>query len=541
MIYLESEMNKHVDDMHAALGGKIEKEVLQKDIELYVNQYRVSIPSAKRSIVKKYGGDPDSLSAGVERSLAEISTGENGIDAGGRVIYANVKEIEIGGAKRILLSGLLEDATGSMPFTIWDYDKPEIRKGDIISVRNAYTTSYRERPQLNMSSRSKILIKERIENWAREPKKMKDIGPNEVDVLATGKIISVTAKRITSNGREIDIHYGLIGDETKTLRFTSWKDFGLSKGDVVRVSGAYSRERNGEIQLNLSERTEVGKTSDIEIPSVARFGTPRKCNIMELREGMGNVTVTARIISVERREIETQGRKSIMFSGTLADETGRISFTGWRDFPHTEGQSVTVSGAYIRSWKGVPQLKFDEMSEIVSETKEVAVPAQGSSVFDIGALAERGGAMDASVCGTVIEIRQGTGFLFRCPQCSRATKLGECITHGQVEGVPDFRIRMVVDDGTGSMTVSLNRELSETLTGLSLDAVRKKAELTLSQDAVVADVSAKLLFARMDVNGNVFSNDFGLSMNCRGAAPDSADVKEKASTLYQEVIQSLGM
>ncbi len=534
-------MNSHVEDMHAALGGKVEKDVLLKDLELYVNQYRVSLPSAKRSIVKKYGGDPDALSMGVEKNLAEISAGENGLDTSGRVVYASTREIDVEGQKRVLLSGLLEDATGSMPFTVWDYGKTEIRKGDIISVRNAYATSYRDRPQLNMSSRSKIVIKERIENWSREPKKMKDIGPNDADVTTVAKIISITPKKIVSNGRDMNIHYGLIGDETKTLRFTAWKDFGLSKGDVVKLSGAYSRERNGEIQLNFSERTAVEIATDVDLPSVARFGTPRKCTIMELRDGMGNVTVTGRIINVERKEIETQGRKSVMFSGTLADETGRIAFTGWRDFPHSEGQSVTISGAYVRSWKGIPQLKFDEKSEIAAEMKAVAIREEGSQSFDIGALAERGGAMDATVSGTIIEIRPGTGFIFRCPQCGRATRAGECRTHGRVEGVPDFRISMVVDDGTGSMTVGLHRELSEALTGMTLDDARKRAEETLSQDAVISDVAEKLLFARMNFNGNVFSDDFGLSMTCRNASRSTADVKEKASALYQEVIQSLGM
>ncbi len=527
--------------MHAALGGKVEKDALLKDLELYVNQYRVSIPSAKRSIVKKYGGDPDTLSVGVEKSLAEISAGENGIDAGGRVVYANIKEINIEGQKRVLLSGLLEDATGSIPFTVWDYGNTEIRRGDLISLRNVYATSYRDRPQLNVASRSKILIKERIENWARESKKMVEIGPNDADVTTTGKIISVTPKKIVSKGREVEIHYGLIGDETRTLRFTAWKDFDLAKGDVVKLSGAYSRDRNGEIQLNLSERTLVERPAGVEIASVARFGTPRKCSIIELRDGMGNVTVTGKIVTVERREIETRVGKGAMFSGTLADETGSIAFTGWRDFPFTEGQCVTVTGAYVRSWKGIPQLKFDEKSEVALETKEIAVPENGSKAFDIGVLAERGGAMDANVSGTVIGIRPASGFIYRCPHCSRTMRAGECRTHGRVDGAPDFRISMALDDGTGSMTVTLNRELSEALTGLTLEDVKKKTESTLSQDAVISDISEKILFARLDVSGNVFSDDFGLSMSCRKVAPSTADVKERASTLYQEVIQSLGM
>ncbi len=526
--------------MYGVLGGKVEREVLKNDLELYVKQYRVSLPSAKRSIVKRYGGDPDSLSVGVEKNIAEILSGESGVDTSGTVVYSEQKEIEIDGKKRRLLSGLLEDATGSIPFTIWDFEGETIAKGDSVSIRNAYTTAYRDRPQLNISSRSRIWVRERIENWAREPKKIASIGGNEVSVDFVGKIVSVTPKRIVSKGREIDIHYGLIGDETKTVRFTAWKDFGIVKGDVVSIKGAYTRERNGEIQINLSERTTVEKLTGTIIQSVARFGEPRKYNITDLRDGMGNVTVSGKLLKSEKKEIQHNGQTVTMYSGMIADSTGKIAFTGWRTFPYSEGQSVTISGAYVRSWKGVPQLKFDEKSEISISESDVSAE-EGNTKFEIGSLEERGGAVDATVGATVTDIRQGTGLVLRCPVCSRGLKAGECRVHGSVSGVPDFRIRLVVDDGTGSMTVNLNRELSEALSGFTLEDVRKRSEVTLSQDAVIADISSKLLFSRLLFTGNVYSDDFGLNMSCREVKTDNCEVIEMATQLYQKVIQSLGM
>ncbi len=541
MICVESDIEKHVEDMYGVLGGKIEKNVLRSDLELYVNQYRVSIPSAKRSIVKRYGGDPDALSVGVEKSIAEIAAGENGIDTTGRVVYAEKREIEIDGKKRVLLSGMLEDATGGIPFTIWDFAGPDIARGDLISVRNAYATVYRERPQLNISSRSRVWVRERIEQWTKEPKKISEISGNEMDAAFVGKIVSWNQKRIVSKGKEIEIGYGLVGDETKTVRFTAWKDFGLAKGDVISVSGAYTREREGEVQINLSERTEVRKMEGHAIPSVARFGEPRKCTISELRDGMGNVTVSGRVVRVEKKEIMHNGQSVTMFSGLLADGTGKIAFTGWREFAFTGGQDVRISGAYVRAWKGIPQLKFDEKSEVTAAREEIKLQEDGSAAQEIGALTERGGAMEVNVRSTVIEVRQGTGLVFRCPQCGRTLRSGECRTHGAVQGIPDFRIRLIVDDGTGSMTVNMPREISEKITGLTLEEVRKRAEATLNQDAVVADVSSKLLFSRLKLSGNVFADDFGLSMSCKSAEMDSGEINEEAAALYQGVIQSLGM
>lgn len=538
---MESDLKKHVDDMFSVLGGKVERETLEKELNLFVGEYRVSVPSAKRSIVKKFGGDPDSLSIGVDKNIADIIAGENSVDVSGRVIYATPREITASGEKKKILSGLIEDSTGSMPFTIWDFESQEVERGDLVAFRNAYTTSYRDKPQLNVSSKSRFWVKEKAEEWRREARKIKDITANESNVLFEGKVISISTRTVNSRGEEKEIHYGLIGDETKTVRFTAWKDFGISKGDVVRVEGAYSKERNGELQLNMSERSTVEKLADKEIGSVARFGVPRVCRISELRDGMGNLTVTGRIVSVSEKEIEVQGQSKGMVSGVLADETGKVSFTGWRDFNFSEGDTIRIVGAYVRSWKGVPQLKFDDKSEVLREEKELIIAPGSATVYSVEALEERGGAMDASVTATIIEVRQGTGLIFRCPQCNRTMKLGECRLHGAVEGVPDFRVRLVVDDGTGSLFVNLNRELSEGMTGLTLETVRKRTEQVMSQEAMTGEISSKILFKSVMVTGNVFSDDFGLNMYASTAQFSIPQVKQDAVLLFQDVIQTLGM
>ncbi len=538
---MESELKKHVEDMFSALGGKVEADVLEKELNVFVGEYRVSIPSAKRSIVKKYGGDPDSLSIGVEKSIADIAAGESSVDVSGRVVYAAPREITASGERKKILSGLLEDSTGSMPFTIWDYAADDVGRGDLIAFRNAYTTSYRDKPQLNVSSKSRFWVREKAADWKRDARKIRDVQPNESNILFEGKIISVSARTINSKGEEKEIHYGLVGDETKTVRFTAWKDFHLEKGDVVRVEGAYSRERNGELQLNFSERSTVEKLTDREIGSVARFGVPRTCKISDLREGMGNLTVTGKVLTVAEKDIEVQGQSKSMFSGVLADETGKVSFTGWRDFPFREGDTVKITGAYVRSWKGVPQLKFDDKSDVAKVEMQLSVADAGPAAYQIDMLEERGGAMDALVTATIIEVRQGTGLIFRCPQCSRTMKLGECRTHGTVEGIPDFRVRLVVDDGTGSLFANLNREVAERITGYTLDAVKKRTEQTLNQEAVASEISSRILFKTVRLTGNVFSDDFGLNMYASTAELIVPEVKDRAAALFQEVIQTLGM
>ena len=169
---MESDLKKHVEDMFSVLGGNIDRETLQKELDIFVGEYRVSVTSAKRSIVKKFGGDPDALSIGVEKSIGDIMAGENAVDVSGRVIYATPREITASGEKKRILSGLIEDSTGSMPFTIWDFETQQVERGDLVAFRNAYTTSYRDKPQLNVSSKSRFWVKEKAEAWQREARKI---------------------------------------------------------------------------------------------------------------------------------------------------------------------------------------------------------------------------------------------------------------------------------------------------------------------------------------------------------------------------------
>ncbi|MEM3852368.1 MAG: hypothetical protein QXP70_05145 [Methanomassiliicoccales archaeon] len=539
MKVLESDFEKHLEDVCSALNGKVAKDVLAGELHLFVDDYHVSIVSAKRSIVKKHGGDPDALLLGTDRNIGELAGGMNGVDITGRIVQITRRSINASGEQKEVLSGRIEDDTGSVPFTIWETTLDAPKAGDLVSIRNAYTTTYRDRPQLNISSRSRIIVRESGEGWTRKPRKIAEINAGEDNICVEGKIVSVASRTVNSRGEEKAIQYGLMGDETKTVRFTSWGDFHLEKGETVRVEGAYSREHNGEVQLNFGERAAVVRMEKGTIESVARFGTPREYSVSELRDGMGNVIISGQVVSVEKKEYEREGEKREMFTGIIADETGQISFTAWCSFPFAAGENVRISGAYVREWKGIPQLKLDDKSEIKKEAGEVT-PSLTTS-YTIEDLENRGGAIDAEITATVIEVRQGSGLVMRCPECGRATKLGECRNHGAVQGIPDFRLRLVLDDGTGSISAQFDRGLSEKLTGLGLDEIRSICEKAMDQEAAIPSIAERVLFRILTVTGRVFTDDFGLNMRASGLSEAKLEVEEKASELFADMAAKAGM
>ncbi len=202
-----------------------------------------------------------------------------------------------------------------------------------------------------------------------ERKLISDLLPNEKSVKLLCRVIAVNPKEITVKGDNRKIFYGILGDESGTIPFTAWtSELDIEKDDVVEISNAYTREWQGSVQLNLGDRVKVVKTEKEKLPEEAFI--PREVKVIDLRSGMGAVDVTARVIEINERETEVEGVSKKVFSGVIADETGKAQFTSWHDFKLKEGNVLRITGGYVKSWKGIPQLTFDERANVKKLDKE---------------------------------------------------------------------------------------------------------------------------------------------------------------------------
>ncbi|KAA0001370.1 MAG: hypothetical protein FE048_05565 [Thermoplasmata archaeon] len=77
-------------------------------------------------------------------------------------------------------------------------------------------------------------------------KKLKDIKVNERNIITVAKVIAIDEREVEVRGEKRKIYRGLLGDETAILPFTAWKDFGLQKGDVIKIRNAMHRAVNGK-------------------------------------------------------------------------------------------------------------------------------------------------------------------------------------------------------------------------------------------------------------------------------------------------------
>ena len=426
----------HVEEINRALGGKLSDEEIAEELQKYVDVYHLSIPMAKKTIIKKHGGDVSAFSPGFQRKLAELK-------------------------------------------------------------------------------------------------------PNEPNVDFLAKVLSANSKEVQAKGEKKNITFGFIGDDSTTLPYTAWEEgLGLQKGDVISVRGAYTREYQGRVQVNFGNRVTIKK----EDPSVMgevqiAQGPPKASEIGGLREGMGFVEVKGRVLAVDKREVTAQGETKTIFSGIIADETGKVQYTAWSDFKLKEGEVIKISRATVKSWRGIPQLNFDDRAEVmrVLEKFPSAEELQRSRASMISEIASKGGAMDATVRGVLLEVRDGSGLIMRCPECRRALQKGTCKVHGRVEGYPDLRIKAILDDGSGAVSIVIGRELTEKMLETTLDEAMQKAKQAMNFDVVRDMMDEKLALKVVSATGSVTADAYGLSMIVKDAELAAVDARQEAERLLVEL------
>jgi replication factor A1 len=125
--------------------------------------------------------------------------------------------------------------------------------------------------------------------------------------------------------------------------------------------------------------------------------------------------------------------------------------------------------------------------------------------------------------------------VFRCEECGRVVRKGTCSIHGRVESRADLRVKGVVDDGTGSLSVIINRELTEELLGKTLEECKALAQEAFDSEVVRDMLVDRLVAKPVKVTGNVVSDDFGLMMIVRSVSDVKVDVRGDAEELLGEM------
>ncbi|MDG6223916.1 MAG: hypothetical protein QCI82_00205 [Candidatus Thermoplasmatota archaeon] len=335
---------------------------------------------------------------------------------------------------------------------------------------------------------------------------------NNFDVIV--RCMGCSERMLKTQNGEKPLVIGLLADRTMIRRFSSWEGHMLEKGRTYVIHGASARPFRGEVEISLGpyatfEEPEEDPLADLDVGGLPRYGPLVQVKLKDIHHGMGNVEVVGKIIGMEEKTITANDSPKRIIDGMMADETKRLRFTCWSELPYNVGDVIRVKGAYVKDWRGIPQVNFDERAEI-DLLEDVEIDIEGSRRLNAEDL-QFAGATDVEVRGVLIEIREGSGLIFRCPVCNRALTSGTCAVHSEQEGVPDLRVKVVIDDGTGSLFAVLNTEITEELLCMDVPECVRKYGTTDGRE-LIEQLNKRLLGRTFVLRGNVIKDDFGSTM-----------------------------
>lgn len=221
------------------------------------------------------------------------------------------------------------------------------------------------------------------------------------------------------------------------------------------------------------------------IPKSEFFAMQRdspQVKISEIREDGKWVALRGKVI-----QLWETNHESVSQVGLLGDETGTIKFTKWTKagLPQVEeGKSYQFKNVITSEWQGQFSIKLNRTSEIVGIEEDIEV-----------------GSTPVEFRGAVVDVQNGSGLIKRCPECNRALMKGACGEHGKVEGIYDLRVKAVMDDGEKVQDILLNREITESMIGITLEEAKEMATEALDQAVVLDLIKSKLVGRYFVVSG----------------------------------------
>lgn len=360
-------------------------------------------------------------------------------------------------------------------------------------------------------------------------------GTGPVELVA--RVVALQRREVTrrSDGSRRPLLSGLLSDGTATVRFTWWDPpgEGVERGTVLRAVGAEVREFRDRPEVTFTWRTKVAPAAAVELPKVDPAQFPLS-PIAELRTGSEGMRIEGRVARVAPRTVSVGEERRVVHEGLIADRSGIVAFSSWSDFGLRAGEAVQIVGGYVRTFRGRPQLVLDERTTLARlERSDLPDPAEhlASAPRPIAAIEDQGGGASVAVEGVVVGLLPPSGVVYRCPHCRRSVTSGLCRVHGQVEGAPDLRARIVLDDGTGAATVAAGREVTERLWGVTLpEALRRLREQP--DPTVLAEQLLESLFGRrLRVRGPASRDDFGVTIDPETIDRADIDLEVSAAEL----------
>lgn len=162
--------------------------------------------------------------------------------------------------------------------------------------------------------------------------------------------------------------------------------------------------------------------------------------------------------------------ESISQSGVVGDGTGTVKFTKWAtaNLPQMEmDKCYTLLNVVASVFNEKLQVSLNKKSKIEPLSEEIEV--KDNTIQFIG---------------MVVSLQKNSGLITRCDECNRAIK-GTCDKHPEASGHYDLRIIGSIDNGQRCMSIILDTEMVESVTGLTVESAKTMATEAMDKEVVI--------------------------------------------------------
>jgi len=541
-------------------------EDIASELARYENEFKIPAQDAVHSVIRKFKTNADvpvSKSSGstsrtsapqkkVEK-LDELKGDDKNVVIEVKIISNFSRESTIRGELRTTAYGLLEDK----PFdenstsTRWEYKdwgpNKNVKQGSIVRLEGVSVNEYNEKLSLNINQNCNVVVLKEGVDTSVEPGEPVDIAklPSDGPACVVGRILAMRDDQIhrKDGSGSIDVVRGKIADSSGTISFLSWEPMSVEIGQLVKIDNATVKSFRDTPEINIGRATRVEPYHDASFSGVEELEQMNQLDISSLSDGSRDVNITVEIHEWEKRTFTRDGVEKYLWSGKIADNTGQCRMSAWQDLPISEDDlpvCVKLSGVRVRAWQGIPDITVDraDQVEVLADTPwEEKVDLSNQEIeISVSELARGSGRIGVKTQGVFVSIRDDSGVIMRCPECRRTLKDGVCSVHGAVEGNQDIRLRFVIDDGAGNVSVILNSECTQMLLGLDENGIKAKVQ-EMGDDGFVSDLRRQFFAKMLSVSGRFLKDENGSMF----IADKVSLVEEDAVMMAAEVRNTWGL
>ena len=507
----------------------------------YEKDFLIPPEDAMRSVMRRFqsdsgtpeksnqqssGGQRQSLPIKKVEKLSDLSGDDRNVEIEVEVVTHNPRTTMVRGEEKIVPFGLIEDQPWSEggERTRWEYkdwgNNPNIAPGAVVRLEGVSVNEYQGKMSININQASRVVVLRdgvRTVTTPGEPVEISSI-KSEGNVTVVGRLLAsrndVIHRRDGSGS--IDVVRGRIADETGAIGFLSWESFDHEVGSLLKIENAQVNVFRDTPEINIGSSSRIEIYHDSNFASAEDLVARSVCKIEDLRDGSRDVEVIVEIQKMIRRDFQGKdGESKSVWSGDVADPTGKCRTSMWEEPPFDFESTpviVRIKGARVRAWQGVPDITVDNKSQV----EVLAAAPWGEDVdlannfvsVDLDELASGTSRVGISTQGKIVSIREDSGVIYRCPECRRVLRDGECATHGSQDGNMDVRLRLVLDNGKSTISLIINKSATESLIGMSQDDISSNISENGSMQ-FIQDLREKLLGRDLVANGRTIVDEQG--------------------------------